>query len=331
MKLFNSDADGVFVMPRRVLNYLKGAKKSEAKLIVYIFANAGRDFSVDEAARALSETPETVRAALAFWRGAGVISEADDVSENVGEQSEKRAENGACGERADGSDSQSVSDNVSESVPESTAVPPRSYTTEEIAEALKNDGEFKQLVTYTEHTLGTLLNSSKTAQLLYLYDNLGMQCDVIMGIIAYCASENKKSLRYIEKCAEGIHNDGVVTYKELESYFAAKRRSAEYETAVKKIIGASDRALTPKEKKIVNTWANEYKTPKELISYAYELTIGSISKPSLSYMAKIVESWNADGVDTVEKAKELRDKKKPPASSSGGSFDFDLEEIFEKP
>ncbi len=311
MKLKSEITQNVFVMPEKVIDYLKGAKKSETKLIMYIFSHKGENFSVEEAAKTLSETPESITAALAFWRGTGIVSEVED-AEDIPQT--KPVEN------------------KEPEIKKELAIKPAGYSTEEIAGVLQSDSEFKELVNYAEHMLGTLLNSSKVSTLLYLYDNLGMQSDVIMGIIAHCVSNDKKSLRYIEKCAEGIHNDGVVTYKELETYLAAKRRYAEYESMVKRIIGAQDRAFTPKEAKLVQMWENTYKAKKELVEYAYELCVSAIAKPSVSYMSKILESWHEQGVDTPEKAKKAKEKKtEETKKSSSGSFDFDLSDIFEKP
>lgn len=311
MKLKSEITENVFVMPQKVLDYLKGAKKSETKLIMYIFSRKGENFSVEEAAKTLSETPESIMAALAFWRGTGVICEVEDADETQNTLSEKTQE---------------------PEIKKEPAIKPTGYSTEEIAGVMQSDSEFKELVNYAEHMLGTLLNSSRVSTLLYLYDNLGMQSDVIMGVIAHCVSNDKKSLRYIEKCAEGIHNDGVVTYKELETYLAAKRRYAEYESMVKRIIGAQDRAFTPKEAKLVAVWENTYKATKELVEYAYELCVSAISKPSVSYMSKILESWYEQGLDTPEKAKNAKEKKtEETKKSSSGSFDFDLSDIFEKP
>lgn len=334
MKIKNCETDGIFVMPKSVVKYLKNAKKAESKLIMYIFANMNGEFDVQKAAEAISESTAVVNAALAFWRGTGIISEIEDGQDNAQTAAQKNQS---------GADGQTPSDiHIENSTPvsaenESNAVSkPHSvdYDTKDVAEALKNDSEFKQLVNYAEHTLGELLNSSKTASLLYLYDCLGMQCDVIMGIIAHCAEKGKKSVKYIERTAIGIHEDGVVTYKELESYYASKRRYADCENVVKRIIGA-DRALTKAESKLVNTWANVYRTKTELIEYAYELTVNSISKPSIQYMSKIIEDWHNNGVTDAQTAKSLREKKQAQnekdRNNSDGGLDFDLEDIFERP
>ncbi len=302
MNFFAIETDGVFVMPKSVIGYLKNAKKSEAKLIMYLFALQGENFDIEKCAKDLCETKESINAALSFWRGTGVISQRDD------------------GE---------IKTAVPQKKQEIQAPKEETYTTSDVADALKNDAEFKELVSFAEHILGTLLNSAKVAKLLYLYDNLGMQADVIMGIIAHCVSEDKKSIRYIEKCAQGIHEDGVVTYKELETYLAQKRRYKSFEGKVKNIIGAQDRALTSKEKSLIKMWESQYKSDISLVEYAYEMTISAISKPSVSYMSKILESWSLEGIDTVEKAMQKKSERQENQNSDVSEIDF--EDIFEKP
>ena len=85
----------------------------------------------------------------------------------------------------------------------------------------------------------------------------------------------------------------------------------------------------------MNTWANVYRTKNELIEYAYELTVNSISKPSVQYMSKIIEDRYNNGVTDVQTAKSLREKKQAQnendKKNGDGGLDFDLDDIFERP
>lgn len=309
----NDSVDGIFVMPKDVLKYINNAKKVELRLIMYIFAK-GDSFTVEDAANDLSQTTEMINSALSFWRGTGLIVETDD---GIKVKKERKTKN------------------LSETRNDD------SYSTLDIANASMHDNEFRQIVKFAEKTLGDLPNASKQAQLYYLYDNLGMQPDVIMGIIAHCAAAGKTQMSYIKKTAEGIHNDGVETYKELETYLAAKEEYKNFEAVVKRVTGAGDRAFTKSEKALVEKWEKEWKISEELLHIAYERTISLISKPSLPYMSKILEGWHNEGIKTAEQAesvllkqgqkskKETADEKAEKARKAG--FDFDFEDIFEKP
>ena len=314
----NKYTDGVFVMPKKVLKYAGNAKKTELRVIMYLFANLP-SFSIERAAEELGESVDTINSALSFWRGTGIISE--------GEDEDKADEKNVC------------SQDMKKSEESEKAPSEKGYSTIEIANARKSDKVFSQLVDYVESATGELLNSAKQGDLLYLYDNLGMQCDVIMGIVAHCANEDKTKIRYIVKTAESIHKDGVRSYKELESYFAAKNKYREYSAFVKKLIGAGDRAFTPGEEKTVKKWESEMCISRELLQYAYERTIALISKPSLPYMSKIIEGWHESGIKTVEEARAQSENRGKTASSGAGlsdkakkaGFDINLEDIFEKP
>lgn len=316
----NKYTDGVFVMPKKVLKYAGNAKKTELRVIMYLFANLP-SFSIERAAEELGESVDTINLALSFWRGTGIISEGEYEDTDRAYEKEVRPQDVKKSEESEKSPSE------------------KGYSTLEIANARKSDKVFSQLVDYVESATGELLNSAKQGDLLYLYDNLGMQCDVIMGIVAHCANEDKTKIRYIVKTAEGIHKDGVRSYKELESYFAAKNKYREYSAFVKKLIGAGDRAFTPGEEKTVKKWESEMCISRELLQYAYERTIALISKPSLPYMSKIIEGWYAAGIKTAEEARAQTESRGKTASSGTGlsdkakkaGFDINLEDIFEKP
>jgi len=311
----NNSVDGTFLMPKDVLKYMNGAKKTELRLIMYIFAK-GAAFTVEEAAADLCESVEMINSAICYWRGTGLIVETDDGVEIKKDK---------------------PSPKINEAKREET------YSTLDVANATMNDNEFKQIVKFVESTLGDLPNASKQAQLYYLYDNLGMQSDVIMGIIARCASLGKTQMSYIKKTAEGIHNDGVVTYKELECYFKAQDDYKAFEGIVRRVIGIGERAFTKSEKLLVEKW-EEWGIDEEMMSLAYERTISLISKPSLPYMSKILEGWHEAGIENAEQAaKQLSEqgyKSKKNADDEKAQrmekarkagFDFDLEDIFEKP
>lgn len=324
----NNSVNDVFLLPKKALKYVNNAKKSEIKVLMYLFANMD-SFDVEKASQALNETYDSVMSALSYWRGTGIISETDDEDSN---------------ETVSDTEKVQFKNDASYTEEEKTAQKreEKGYSTLEIADARKNDADFSYLVDYTEKVTGELMNSAKQGDLLYLYDSLGMACDVIMGIVAHCVSEDKKKIRYIVKTAEGIHNDGVRTGKELESYLTAKKNYKDFSTFVKKLIGAGDRTFTPAEEKAVKKWESELHVSRELVEYAYERNVSLISRPSIPYMSKILEGWCSEGIDTLEKAREQAEKQRNKAKNekkdSGISekakkagFDIDLEDIFEKP
>ena len=302
--------DKVFIMPKVEQKYLNRAKKTELKVLYGIFMNGGNT-GVDFLSKVTEESADSIMAALAFWRCAGVIDD-DDAEETVVKPETKEIKK----------DEDKPSD----------VKPQESYTLKEIAEVRERDSNFGSLVSYFEKLSGHLYNSAEQGIVLYLYDTLGIDCELIMGVAQYCASLGKNSVRYIEKTVLNITEQGVSTYAELESYLEKQKKTSEFADMVKKIIGAKDRALTKAENIHISKWHKEFGCSEELVAYAYEKTVAKINKPQISYMSKILESWYEKGLKTPEEVDRFfanpDNTSKEPAD---GRLNFNLDDIFEQP
>ncbi len=308
----------VFIMPRIETRYINRAKKSELKVLYYLFGNEG-DFDIAACAAALEETPEAVSAALSFWRGAGVIEEIR--ADTASAQTDRPSEDLPSEKEKEKSRTQ---DTVQKTAPSS------SYTLSEITAARDRNTEFASLVTYLEKLTGHLYNAAEQGIVLYLYDTLGINYEVIMGVAQYCVSKGKSSVRYIQKTTMNIADEGVTTYAELEAYFGAQKSKDEYRNMVRRIIGA-ERALSKNECVHVDAW-ERCGHSEELVAYAYEKTVAKINKPQIAYMAKILESWKDKDLMTPAAVDEFfSTSANRHDKSSDGRLEFDLEAIFEKP
>ncbi len=312
MKVNNKSAEKVFIMPKIDTKYLNRAKKSELKVLYSIFMNPpGTDLK--KICADTEESEQTVLEALAFWRCAGVIDSDEDTEshEKVGktEKPEKKE------------------------TEKTTIKAPESYTLSEIADIRKRDASFGSLVSYFEKISGHLYNSAEQGIILYLYDTLGIDCEVIMGVAQYCAGLGKNSVRYIQKTVMNITENGVKTYAELESYLEGQKKNSEFHDKVKEIIGAKNRAFSKAEKVHIDKWQKIYKCSEELVAYAYEKTVAKINKPQISYMSKILESWYEKNLTTPEEVEQYfsNPKNKDNGTSSDGRLEFNLDDIFEMP
>lgn len=316
MKITDKATEKVFIMPKIESKYLNRAKKAELKVLYSIFMHNG-NVSLQTVCDEIEESMETVMAAIAFWRCAGVIDEKDDnASESLTESEQTSCEKQEISEK------------------QITHKAPDSYTLAEIASTRQRDSAFGSLVSYFEKISGHLYNSAEQGIVLYLYDTLGIDCEVIMGVAQYCASIGKNSVRYIEKTVLNITEQGVKTYAQLESYLAGQKKRNDFQDRVKKIIGASNRALSKAEIGHIDRWQKEFMCSDELVSLAYEKTVAKINKPQVSYMSKILESWYQKGLKTVSEVEDFfknQSSEKSTQTSSDGRLDFNLDDIFEKP
>lgn len=297
---FESDAlNNVFLVPKSVEKHLKTASETELRVILYIFSKGGNVGTNADISKALSLSENDVCSAVAFWRGAGIIKQSDSSAPEITVKSETP-------------------------VSQKTA----SYSSAELAAAINGNDDVRSLLNFASQKIGKILTPSEQAAIYSLVDVFSMKCDLVMGIIEYCVSEGHPSARYIEKTGAKMYTeDGIDSYKKLEEYLRRKKDAKSYEEKVRRIIGASGRAFTKKECEIVESFSRNG-IAEELIAAAYERTISSISKPSLQYMAKIIEKWQEKGINSVSDLEGNKPYQKENMSSITG---FSLSEFAEGP
>lgn len=286
-KKINSPGDNIIILPREAEKMLKNSGEAELKVLIYLFAHG--DYTVGEAARDLGLSVTEVEAAVAFWRGAGIIelSSAKEQKKNA-----------------------------------SSLNLYQTYDSDILSSAVEKDCDFKNVCDMIGDLLGRLLNKNDYNSLYYLYDYAGMPADFICGVAGYCAQEKKPNMQYIMKTALGLYDEGIDSYEKLEHFLALKEKSRTSIGLLRRLCGMGDRELTPKESEAVNRWFVQWDMPFELVKLSYEKTVDATGKVQFPYMNSILKSWYESGFRTVEDVK-LGDKKESVESS------FDADEFFE--
>lgn len=280
--------ESLIILPREVQKHLKNASESELKVLIYLFANP--DYTSGEASRELGISVSDVEAAVAFWRGAGIVELATA--------------------------------SASKKTPPANVSLYQNYDSEVLSAAVEKDGEFRELCNAVGDLTERLLNKNDYNSLYYLYDYVGLPADLICGIAQYCKQEKKFSMQYMMKTALGMYEDGIDSYEKLEQLLARKEKARSSINMLRKLCGMGDRELSAKENEFANNWFFKWDMPFELIKMAYDKTVDNTGKVQFSYMNSILKCWYENGYKTEEDVK-AGDKKDCLESS------FDADEFFE--
>ena len=96
---------------------------------------------------------------------------------------------------------------------------------------------------------------------------------------------------------------------------------------IRAMFGLSSRALTAKERGMIEGWICHMQYADDVIELAYEITVNAINKASIPYANTILERWYAEGYKTLEDVQnaiaDYRRKKTNDAAS------FDVDDFFE--
>lgn len=309
-KLRVNYGQGVIVLPEAVMGVASSAKKSDIIVLMAILADKDSEISV--VAEKCSVSVEAVERAVAFWRGAGILSyeEEKQTESTVEVKDEKpKSKEPKKGKREDLG-----------SLP--------SYSSGEIVDMVENDREIALMIDECERALGKIFRVGETAKIIALRDYLGFAPDYITTLCTYCAKIGKNSVRYLETIATGLYDDGITDKESLEEHLRLIQAKHELETQIRSLFGMNmSRALTTREKKFIDSWTQTFGYGLEVIKLAYEITIDKINEPSLNYANAILESWNSKGLKTEEEVQaqiesEAEAKGEPPAGKSFDSTDF---------
>lgn len=312
MKLmFHYGSDAV-LLPATVTDHLDKATKKDIRVLFALAAEPLARIDMEAASRMvadrLSMTEAEIEAALAFWRGTGIVT-----AEQEGEAQQTAAV-------------QSTQAPVKPPMVVADGGLPL-YSTEELSGVLERRKELAVLIDECQRIFGKVFNTKEVGVIAGMMDYLGLDSDYILLLLAHCVKMEKKSMRAVEKMAISLHDEGVTEASILEERLRRIEMMAGAIGKIRGMFGATSRALTTKEKRMVEKWICTMQYPHSVIELAYEITVDSIGEASFPYANTILERWYAEGYKTAEDVQraiaEYRRKK------SDGNTSFDVDDFFE--
>ena len=313
--------NGVVVLPRAAVDKMGDAPQEYFSVLITLLSLDGacaldRADAAEAVTQALGMDAETVSLAFEYWRGAGVISFSAKRSKLA------KTELKPTGDKSTDPSVSKTTDEKSGDVGKKRRVAELpSYTTEQIAELLEKRKETSLLIDECQRILGKMFNTHEVNIVLGLVDYLSLDDEYVLTLFAHCANLDKKSLHYIEKMAFSLYDSGIIATAQLIEYFRFLEKSEELIARVRSIFGIGSRALSAKEKKILERWSREFNFSFDMIERAYEITVNATNSASMPYANSILESWYSKGYRTLEDVEAAEAQRK--AQKVEGSFDTD--------
>lgn len=179
----------------------------------------------------------------------------------------------------------------------------KEYLPGEVGAIINSDKNLSDMLNIAQKILGRLLSYQAIEKLYSLYDWLGMDIDVILRLLEYCAELGKKNISYIEKVAVSWHEMGISTVDDAEEYIKHQNYKRSYVYKIQKLFGIDNRRLGASESKYIDSWYARG-ISAELASYAYDYSISKTGKFSMAYINKVLISWDDENIKTVKQAQD---------------------------
>jgi len=314
MKIIPLYANQVIVIPgNEVLRKLSTATREELAVLLAVMAES--EFKPEELAVQLNITLKALTDAISVWQRCGVLSVADEDSQTIPQSAAVSAA------KTDVSEKTKIHQ---KNVKARKELP--HYSSADAADYLEQHTEVKNLVDCCQNISGEMFSTAETEIIIGMHDYLALSPDYIMLLFAHAHKSGKRSVRYVESLAIRFFDEGVLSYHELEERLKTVEKLDTVEGFVRGLFGLKTRALTAKEKGMVEKWVLVMHWEKEIIKRAYDITVDNTGKPSLPYANAILENWYQAGLKTLAEIDTAIDEYKKMHESTldnGGSFDTD--------
>ena len=287
----------VTVLPTSAITKIDRASKRDIKVLFAVASSEELRSDKEKLAAACGITLSELEASLSFWLGAGIIASDDENSVITENELPQKV-------------------NIPDKKPETTDEAPI-YTTGELNKRMESRKEISLLIDECQRLLGKMFNPHEISIIVTLVDYLELDSAYIVTLVDYCSRIGKKSLQYVKKLAFGFYDEGITELPALNAKINQLEAVGSVEGEIRKLFGMSDRALTTKEKKFINTWVCDFGYGIDVIKKAYEVTVDATGKPSASYANAILERWNKEGLRDVASIEAANAEKMP----NDGSFD----------
>ena len=166
------------------------------------------------------------------------------------------------------------------------------YSAEQVNRLSQDEG-FSQLLYIAQKYLNKVFTPRDCQIFAYLYEDLGMNEEVLEYLVEYCVQNGHTSMRYIEAVARSWHEKGIRTAQEAKDYSASYNRDS---FAVMKAFGINSRKPAAPEQKLMDKWFKDYGFSRDVVLEACNRTITAIHNPSFQYADKILTDWKEAGV-----------------------------------
>ena len=308
----------VIVLPKDCLTAaLRDAGEFNLKVLLTIAADEALRQDFDKCVASVCEQLDCTQTALAramkFWSEHGVLQVVEPVT---------------------------VDEIVTTSVVEKTVAKPfpaptlPEYSEGDAADVIEKSPELTGILDMCQQLAGKMFTPAETAIVVGMYDHLRLDGEYIVTLFAYCRDNGKTSVRYIEKTALSLYDEGVDNTEALKDYIKRREMRDDNLSKIRTLIGAGARQFTAKEKKAFECWLDEWKFDMDIITRAYEVTVDKITEPSVAYMNKVLENWHKSGFTTIEAVEASlesykKSKAEAAAANAAQTSGFETDEFFE--
>ena len=291
--------NNIFSVPTSIVDdHIVKCGSAQLKVLLYLLRYPGKDIPTQEIADKLSLNCADVSDSLNYWISEGIISN------NNNSEIESDLENKISVPAFKQVDMSSISSAVNklkmlnETELTKKNEEPISYaprlTLKEALDRIDNNVNFKFLMDEIPKILKRNINSTDIIIIISFMDWTGIDVDLALMLINYCASVNKKTAKLIEKEAYHWLNQGIDTHEKAEKFIKEKFNLIKIQQDV--MYAFHKTHLSEREKTFIKKWVTDFNYNIDMIKLAYERALTRRGEKDFAYINGILLSWYKKGL-----------------------------------
>ncbi len=324
--------NAVFAVPTALVDtHMRLAGAVQLKVLLYILRHAGRPVQEEEMAQALGVSAADIKDALFYWQQAGLLPDAQEATEPAPAPAPSAAESISPVEEAPVSTEEPrlISSRPTPATPQTPAKKLAPHRVEKpdgvfLANRMASSSEIAALMQETEFILGRPLSPGLSSTLLYMHDDCGLPTDVIIMLVQYAKEQGKDNTHYIESTGRAWAQEGILSHEKAEQKLRYLDESAKAWRLVERALGISHRRPTAREMQFCTRWVLTWHFEEAMLREACERCINATGKLNFTYIDRILERWQREGVHTLSQAQqETSTRTQQPPAPQAPSYDLD--------
>lgn len=293
-------------IPKAVAGKLKLASPLQLRVLLWLSCVGQGRFDAASCSVACGGLPDACEEALRYWVAEGLITVKDD----GGVSSSSTAFTATPVAPAQETMTITPTPSAPVLLPEGASAATRPSRTE-VLDVQAHDERFAFLLHTAAEKLGKALSPADMAVYLHLYSGIGLPPEVILMIIGYAVKNGKARLSYIEKTALNWAEQGINTMDAADAHLCRLER---LDTAWKQVCEWTNTEVarpTLAQKEAACRWLHEWGVSRKIVELVVEHTVNKLGKFQVNYIDRILERFHADGINTVDAAREALEPAKP--------------------
>lgn len=176
----------------------------------------------------------------------------------------------------------------------------------------------KDMLKDIEILLSRPLSNKEIEMYLSWTKELGFSLELILFLIEYCVSKDKRNANYIESVALGWHDSGIKTIEDANKYITKFEDKWIKIRTILEYLGIKNTDIMKPHQDIIEKWLFTYNFSTDVILKACTICSERINKADFKYIDGILTKWNESGFKTLKdiESKDNVKKTKPAGTNS---------------